>query len=109
MSMKQRIRERLEALGKKARAASIEAGLNTHFLQRVLAEENAAITTENLIKIAKVLETTPEWLLTGKAFEDIPPGAEELLSVYRELDEQGRRGLVDVARWKLRDQKEDKN
>lgn len=101
MPWKDRIRERLNDLDKSARAASVEAGLNTHFLQGVLANDARSITIDNLIKLAAVLETSPEWILVGRGPDDLPAGASEMLDYYVRLPESERALLLDLARWRL--------
>ncbi|WP_287994229.1 helix-turn-helix domain-containing protein [Acidiphilium sp.] len=96
-----RMRERLEALGLSPRAASLKAGLSTHFLQRVFAQEGTSLGVDNLLKLADVLETSPEWLLTGSVPGDPPPGTERLFEIYMALDEAGRKTLMDFAEWTL--------
>ncbi len=96
MSIRDRILERLDALGLSARAASVNAGLNTHFLQKYLNNENHSMRVENLVALAEVLETTPEWLLSGK--EERPAEDPELGKVVdywsRRLDRDARERVL---------------
>lgn len=101
MTWKNRIRRRLELLDKSPRAASIEAGLNTHFLQGVLSNDERSITIDNLLKLAIVLETSPEWILVGRGPDDLPAGASEMLDYYVRLPESERALLLDLARWRM--------
>lgn len=102
MDIRSRIRARLKALGTTARAASVTAGYNTHFLNKYLTGSVSSISAEALIKLAEVLETSPEWLLVGRGPEDLAPGAAELLAIYTELGDGDRKSLLDYARFVLR-------
>ena len=95
------MRERLEALSLSPRAASVKAGLSTHFLQRVFAQEGTSLAVDNLLKLAEVLETSPEWLLTGAVPGEPPPGTERLFEIYMALSETDRKTLLDFAEWTL--------
>lgn len=101
LNLHDRIQERLSALGLSPRAASLKAGLNTHYLQGILSDPARSMTTDNLIRLADALETSPEWLLTGRGPESFAPGAIELLDKYLQLDEADRRSLLDYVRWQL--------
>jgi transcriptional regulator with XRE-family HTH domain len=82
MDIRDRIQQRLDALGKSARSASLDAGLNTHFLQKYLSNPDHSIKVENLRKLAPVLETTPEWLLSGIGPEYQDPELDELRGIW---------------------------
>lgn len=105
-TLKKRIQARLDALGLSARAASLNAGLSTHYLRRVLSDAGTSITTENLLKLAEALETTPEWLLLGRSPDQGPPEAAELIEIYTQLDSGERSTLIDFARWQLSSKQE---
>jgi hypothetical protein len=81
-----RIEQRLEALGKSAHRASLEAGKSRDWL-RVLRTQKSTPRGDNLAILAKVLDTSPEWLLTG--VEQNPEGAastlERLPAIFRTL------------------------
>lgn len=61
-----RIGERLAELGKKEQAASIAAGLGASFI-RDIGRKGSMPSAANLDKIARALETTPDWLLGREA------------------------------------------
>lgn len=71
-----RIQERLDALGKSAARASLEAGLSKDAIrniQRIVNNQNPSrrtVTTHTLAALAPVLETTQSWLLEGDAVND---------------------------------------
>jgi transcriptional regulator with XRE-family HTH domain len=102
MDIRTRIKARLKATGYSARTASVEAGYNTHLLQKYLSGSVDSITAEALLALAEVLETSPEWLLIGRGPEDLAPGAGELLSIYTELTEGDRKSLLDYARFVMK-------
>lgn len=102
MDIRTRLKQRLTLTGKTARAASIAAGYNTHFLQKYLSGETSSLSAEALLALADVLETSPEWLLLGRGPEDLAPGASELLSIYTDLSEGDRKSLLDYARFVLK-------
>ncbi len=59
-----RIRSRLRELGMSAYAASLASGQSKHWLNKTL-EHQRNPRGDNLIKLAEVLKTTPQWLLMG--------------------------------------------
>lgn len=63
MSLKQRIEERLTALGISARDASKRAQMNESFVRDILNGKAASPKASSLKALAIALETTPEWLL----------------------------------------------
>lgn len=67
MSLTDRIQQRLVALNKTARAASIEAGLGENFIRDVFNGKSREPSASALGKLARVLETTPTYLLEGLA------------------------------------------
>ena len=60
-----RIRQRLEATGKSAHAASIEAGGSPSLIPNILNGRSSNPRIDTLKKIAVPLETTGEWLMDG--------------------------------------------
>lgn len=66
MNINDLVRTRLERLGLSPRAASLKAGLNSHFVQNLLSGKVQSVKTESLVKLADALETTPEYLIEGK-------------------------------------------
>ena len=58
-----RIDERLAALGMSARAASLAAGGSADLIRSLKNGSTRSPRAETLIRLASVLETTPDWLL----------------------------------------------
>lgn len=98
MDIRDRIQQRLDALDMSARAASLEAGLNTHFLQKYLSNPDHSIKVENLRRLAPVLETTPEWLLSGIGPEHQDPELEKLRGVWEQIPERDHGTALRVLR-----------
>lgn len=61
----QRILRRLEATGKNANGASIEAGGSPSLIPNILNGRSANPRIDTLMKIAPVLDTTADWLMWG--------------------------------------------
>lgn len=104
MDIRDRIRARLDVLGKSPRAASLDAGLNTHFLQKYLSPKNPnhSIKVENLIALAPVLETSPEWLLSGIGANTRDPELSAVINIWDRIpqrdQETARRMLEGLAK-----------
>lgn len=64
-TLAERIQQRLEATGKSARSASLEAGLSDAFVRNILKGKADSPRGENLAKLARVLGTSMNWLLNG--------------------------------------------
>jgi len=77
LNLAQRIKRRLQKLGKSERGASLEAGLSDSFLRNIRQKKSGSPRIDTLEKIAEVLETTPGWLMTGEGPEDLPGSAAE--------------------------------
>ncbi|MCA8902081.1 MAG: hypothetical protein KDA53_12610 [Hyphomonas sp.] len=101
MHWKDRLRQRLADIGKNHTTASEEAGREAQFLKGVFRNRDQSVTLDSFLRLADAAETTPEWLLTGRGPQDMPPGAAELLEIYISLPESERQLLVDLARWRL--------
>lgn len=63
--LKERLRERMEAVGKKAGQVADEAGVGRSFVHDILLGRSENPTTEKLDRVAKVLGTTVGYLLHG--------------------------------------------
>ena len=61
-----RIEQRLEALGLSASAASSKAGLSRYAISNIQKNPNSVPRGQTLLQLARALETTPEYLLTGE-------------------------------------------
>ncbi len=63
--LKSRIRDRLRALGKSGRAASLEAGLHPDTIRNVLRERSKQPRGDSLLKLARALDCSVDWLIEG--------------------------------------------
>jgi phage repressor protein C with HTH and peptisase S24 domain len=70
-----RIRARLEALGKTARGASLEAGLGASTIRNVLEGRSQSPRGVTLAALARVLETSEGWILHGDPARAAPVSA----------------------------------
>jgi len=61
----ERIQERLDALAISPQRASLDAGLSKDYLRSLLSRPDSSPRSDALQKLAVVLRTTPQWLLTG--------------------------------------------
>ena len=64
--MRDRIRKRVKELGTSQAAISEAIGRDRDYIKGYLAGKSDGMNTENLLKLAAALKTTPEWLLEGR-------------------------------------------
>ena len=64
--LKERIQFRLEALGKSARSASLDAGLGADAVRNVLRERSKYPRGDTLRDLANALDCSIDWLMTGR-------------------------------------------
>lgn len=84
---------------------SKEKGTNIATLEKELHIGNGVIRrwnerkpgAEQVYKIAVCLNTTVEWLLTGKEAADLTPEEQQLVDCYRRADERGKRTILRTA------------
>jgi len=86
-SLSDRIGQRLQKLGLSERQASLRAGLSDSYLRNIREGKSTAPRIDTLKKIALVLETTPDWLISGKQGET--PASADLQQHGDELPESG--------------------
>lgn len=65
IDLHKRILERLEAVGKKARTVSIEAGGSPDLVRNILRGKSKAPRGQSLTRLAEALGVSAEWLMTG--------------------------------------------
>jgi phage repressor protein C with HTH and peptisase S24 domain len=70
-----RIKARLDALGKSARGASLEAGLGASTIRNVLEGRSQSPRGVTLAALARVLETSESWILHGDPAREAPASA----------------------------------
>lgn len=96
----ERIEERLEALGLSMKAASAAAGLGETAVRDLLRRKNHSPRLSTLKKLAPVLKTSVEWLMTG-AGEDSGNTA-EIVDIWSRIPDAAKQEVLDFARWKAR-------
>ena len=87
------------------KAKSKEKGTNIATLEKELGIGNGVIRrwnerkpgAEQVYKIAVCLNTTVEWLLTGKESTDLTPEEQQLIDYYRKADDRGKRSILRTA------------
>ena len=97
-----RVRQRLDCLQISPRAASLEAGLNAHYLQKLFAGKATDITISKLKALASVLETSPEWLMSGRGPEHLPHEVASFMdALTNKLDDQGKQTVMDMIDFEI--------
>lgn len=95
----ERIERRLAATNKSASAAAIEAGLSKdgiRNIQRAIknGRVNDGVSSETLLKLAPVLETTPSWLLDGYGPETDSASTADLLKALTIIEDRNLSPLI---------------
>lgn len=67
-ALKSRVRNRLAELGKTPRGASVDAGLHPDTIRNVLRERSKTPRIDSLSRLARALDCSIDWLMTG----DVP-------------------------------------
>lgn len=75
-TLSDRLKHRLEVLDKSPIAASEEAGLGRDYVRDVIRGKKESISATAAPKLARVLQCSVEWLLTGDGEENFDPPAE---------------------------------
>lgn len=101
MTISERIAQRLEVVGLSMRAASIAAGLSESFIRDLQRNSEQSPRVEGLQKLAPVLKTNVEWLMSGAGDPDqvADPETAELISIMPSLDAKRRAELAQYARF----------
>lgn len=85
-----RVRTRMAALKLSARKASLEAGLSADTVGKMLRPDAGLPRGDSLSGLAKALETTEQWLLTGETGP-----SEQTVQTHPEHDDPTSRAAVD--------------
>ncbi|WP_435656184.1 hypothetical protein [Brucella pituitosa] len=88
------------------RAASLGAGLSDGFIRNIMSGKSESPRGVNLSKLAKVLQTSEIWLLTGEGQEDIvninhsnkSPEDAEFMNLWQNASEQDRQVILALLR-----------
>ena len=90
MDMRDRIRSRLSELNITVNAAQDRIGKSSDFLKQYLMGRSKGMNTENLIKLAAALETTPEWLLDGRGGKEATRDSAEVVNIWDRIPDANR-------------------
>ena len=82
-----------------------EKGLNIATLEKELSIGNGNIrrwntntpSAKRILEVANMLETSVDWLLTGKDNENLSEEEAELLEKWRRTNDKGRESIMSVA------------
>lgn len=78
-TMLDRITERRQKLGKSERSVSIEVTGKPDLIRKLRAGESKNLRSDNLMKLAEVLKTSPDWLLKGEGPVEVISRASEAI------------------------------
>lgn len=101
MSIVERIKEKCAE--NKTNIATIErnTGIGNGVIRRWDERKPGAY---QVLEVAKCLNTSIEWLLTGKDSKDFTPEEENLVNLYRKADSRGKRNIMNAAEQEAREQ-----
>ncbi len=102
----ERVDSRLKKLNLSMRAASLGAGLSDGFIRNIMSGKSESPRGINLSKLARILQTTEVWLLTGQGQEDVenidsePLSREdtEFMDLWQNASEQDRQVILALLR-----------
>lgn len=88
-----RVKQKLEELDMSPRDLSISAGLGQDFISELLRGRKNNVRSDNLDRIARVLQTSSQWLLTGSTeVTTEQPWAKPKTTTLPEIDVRGGAG-----------------
>lgn len=102
--LRDRIRERLKALGMTPRKASLKAKLGATFLRDLFDRPDASPRYESLQRLAAALDTSTDWLIG--ATDERPLAEAGGLSGRREVGELNVRHKVEAGSWLEQDRRD---
>lgn len=94
MDIVERIKEKSRQKGTNIATLEKELGIGNGVIRRWNDRKPGA---EQVYKIAVCLNTTVEWLLTGKESGNLTPEEQLLVDHYRQADDRGRRNIMKIA------------
>lgn len=94
MDIVERIKEKSRQKGTNIATLEKELGIGNGVIRRWNDRKPGA---EQVYKIAVCLNTTVEWLLTGKESGNLTPEEQLLVDHYRKADDRGRRNIMKTA------------
>lgn len=94
MDIVERIKEKSRQKGTNIATLEKELGIGNGVIRRWNDRKPRA---EQVYKIAVCLNTTVEWLLTGKESGNLTPEEQLLVDHYRQADDRGKRNIMKTA------------
>ncbi|MEQ2541526.1 helix-turn-helix transcriptional regulator [Lachnospiraceae bacterium CLA-AA-H183] len=94
MDIVERIKEKSRQKGTNIATLEKELGIGNGVIRRWNDRKPGA---EQVYKIAVCLNTTVEWLLTGKESGNLTPEEQLLVDHYRQADDRGKRNIMKTA------------
>ena len=94
MDIVERIKENSRQKGTNIATLEKELGIGNGVIRRWNDRKPGA---EQVYKIAVCLNTTVEWLLTGKESGNLTPEEQLLVDHYRQADDRGKRNIMKTA------------
>lgn len=102
MGFKENLKSELEYKGMMVKELAFRTGINRQSLDNYLSTHNTTPNAEVAVKIARALDTTVEYLITGKYAEsegeNQNPEVMELSKLYKALSEEKQKALLQIAR-----------
>lgn len=102
MGFKENLKSELEYKGMMVKELAYKTGINRQSLDNYLSTHNTTPNAEVAVKIAKALDTTVEYLITGKygesESENQNPEVTELAKLYKSLSGEKQKALLAIAR-----------
>jgi|SRR5690606_37758368 len=100
-----RIQLRLKKLNISMRKASLEAGLSDAFIRNIISGKSESPRGINLTKLARALETTEVWLLSGEGPEEanaaplsMSPEDLEFIHLWKKASEEEKQVILALLR-----------
>lgn len=94
MTIVERIKEKSKEKGTNLAKLEKELGFGNGVIRRWDERKPGA---EQVYKVAICLNTTVEWLLTGKESENLTEEEQQLVDYYRRADDRGKRSIMRTA------------
>ena len=94
MTIVERIKEKSKEKGTNLAKLEKELGFGNGVIRRWDERKPGA---EQVYKVAICLNTTVEWLLTGKESENLTEEEQQLVDLYRRADDRGKRSIMRTA------------
>ena len=95
-----RLRQRREAKDMTQQQLAAKVGMRQSAISAIEREIATSAGASNLLKICAVLDTNPQWMLTGKGDPDLDsflPSDEDISNIKESLSEDDRRSWIAVG------------